>query len=47
MLGESAVTDSDWLQIDKYSWISYINEGLFKNKDCSINKPCGHIVSHP
>lgn len=43
--GETAITDADWLQIDKYSWLSYINEGIYAGKKCFPNKPCGHIES--
>ena len=42
--GESAVNDADWLQIDKYNWISYINEGLYSHQSCTPNQPCGHVA---
>ena len=42
--GDDAVNDADWLQIDKYNWISYINEGLYSHQSCTPDKPCGHVA---
>jgi len=42
--GDNAVNDADWLQIDKYNWISYINEGLYSHQSCAPDQPCGHVA---
>lgn len=42
--GDNAVNDADWLQIDKFNWISHINEGLHSHQSCTPGQPCGHVA---
>lgn len=41
--GEDAMTDKDWLLIDKKGWITYLREGFNSHPSCAGVETCSHV----